>query len=88
MLKVRTVPASRLEVELQGTGQGQVDFTTSGAEGSRLAQGQLVEGRTCYECRTNGGEVRFEFVAGKDGGTVAYLVRSRGGIAIVVEPGR
>lgn len=86
-LRLRAVPESTLTVELQGEAGGAIAFEAHTPQGTSMASGVLNEGAQ-VACSTSEGELIVAFRATDSAGSVAYVARSRSGLAIALTSGR
>lgn len=87
MVSVRCVPPAPLSVALHGEGGGAVTFVARTSQGQTLVTGTLADGDAA-SCHTSDRDLVLEFTATPDGGTVAYVARSSGGLSITMSPQR
>lgn len=77
-VKTTVTAEGPMTVVLQGLGPGAVTFDVRAPQGSVMAHGVLTT-ESSASCHTNGGEIRIEFAAGVEGGTVAYVLHTENG---------
>jgi len=83
-LRVRTVPPSRLALELRGLGPGAIAFEARTPEGTLMVTGSLAAGDQA-RCNTSEGALVVTFAGGEQGGTIAYEAFGADGMAIELD---